>query len=149
MGYHRIGTGERLGRLRGRRRLGQYDDETGFIDPDPSINPPASSGTTNNDTLPRPAACSWYDYIWPTEACSLALGQQQINQVAVNAASAGYPASVVAAVQSTAADQSADFAVDNSLIFNPPTNSPSTWPWYYWALLAGGALLAIEWATKR
>jgi hypothetical protein len=134
---------------KGFRGLGQYDDETGFIDSDPSLLSPGSPGTTNNDSLPRPSACSWYDYIWPTEACSLALGQQQIQQVPINAASAGYPVPVVAATQDTANQQSQDFAVDNALIFNPPTSSASTWPWYYWALLAAGLFVAVEVVAKK
>jgi hypothetical protein len=152
MGYQAITKRLPLGRLSRRRRLGQ-DIYASSIDPSGDTSffyPAAGPSTTNNNPLPRPAACSWYDYIWPTEACSLALGQQQIQQVAVNAASAGYPADVVAATQAAADEQSAGYAADNAVIFNPPIGpQPSTWPWYYWALLAGGVFLAIESVARK
>jgi hypothetical protein len=111
----------------------------------------------NNQPLPRPAACSWYDYIWPTQACSLALGQQQIQSVPANAAAAnaaavaaGMPAPyTVPAIQAAADVGSEAFAAENTMIFNPPPSTdPSTWPWYYWALIAGGLKIIVFSAAK-
>jgi hypothetical protein len=129
----------RTSRQRGFRGLGQYDSETGFVDPDPSINPSA-----NNASLPMPAACSWWDDIWPSEACSLALGQQQIQSVPANAAAAGYPAPVVQATQAAADQQTVEFAADNAAIWHPPTNNPGSWPWYYWLAIGLGVFALVE-----
>ena len=107
----------------------------------------------NNQSLPRPAACSWTDYIWPSQACSLALGQQQIqsvpaNAVAANAAAvaAGLPAPYdVPAIQAAADGGSVVFVGENALLFNPPPSiDPNTWPWYYWALIAGGIFAVVK-----
>ena len=125
-----------------RRRLGQYDSAyQGYSNADPSLNPSSSD----------PSVCSWWDDIWPSQACALARGQQQINSVAINAAAAndaavaaGQPAPYnVPQIQAAANQQAQAFAAENALIFNPPgsnSNDPANWPWYYW-VLGGGVLL--------
>ena len=149
MGY--ILTSRGFGRLRGRRLGAAYDSAySGYTNQDPSIVPTVAT------SLPRPAACSWTDYIWPSAACSLALGQQQIQSVPANAAAANAvaiaagmaPPYDVAMIQAVADQQTTAFAGDNATIFTQTTavslSDPSTWPWYYWALLAGGVFAVLE-----
>ena len=105
--------------------------------------------------MPTPSACSWWNSIWPSEACSLALGQQQIqNSVPANAAAANAiaiangqpPPYDIPFIQSVANQQAAAFAGDNATIFNsaPSLTDPSTWAWYYWAAGALGLFLLVK-----
>jgi hypothetical protein len=137
-----------------RRRLG----DAPLYDPSGDLSFAYPEQSANNVPLPRPAACSFLDYIWPSQACSLALGQQQIQSVPSNAAAAnaaaagaGLPAPYsVPQIQAVADQQTAAFSASVPSLFATAAtlNDPSTWPWYYWAGLAFGAFLLVE-AVKR
>ena len=140
MGYHEIGTGRRLGRLRGRRRLGQDYDIGGNYDVD--LLPPE---TTNPVT---PSGCSTWDMLWGNltgdySGCVQA-NEAMIASVAANAQAAGYPAPVIQAIQGTAAAQEAlvpgDVAV--AVASNAPVG-PVNIPWYLWAIGGGVILLLV------
>jgi hypothetical protein len=101
-------------------------------------------------TTPNPTpACSWTDNIWPSQACSLAKGTQQIQSVPARAAAANAAAVAagenppydVAAIQAAADTGSTALAAEVPQLFSTPVSLAdlSTWPWWMWA--AGGFLL--------
>jgi hypothetical protein len=51
-------------------------------------------------------------------------------------------------IQAVADQQTASFAQDNATVFTQAAainlSDVSTWPWYYWALLAGGVFAVLE-----
>ena len=97
--------------------------------------------------LPRPAACSWYDYIWPTQACTDALNAQQYQSVPINAAAAGYPASVVAVAQQSADENTALIPVDDASVYGAYAPTAAT-AIPFWAWVAGAAVLVLA-VTRR
>jgi hypothetical protein len=126
-----------------------------FGTPIPTVDPNAPVST-------EPAACSWWDDIWPSQACIIARGQQQIAEVPTNAAAvaayyaATQPGSVQAANAAAAAQIAQNFAAtqiatvpsDVASIENYYSTSggglvPFTIPWWAWALAAGFGLWAI------
>lgn len=156
-------------RLRGlRARLG--DDlipfgagATGFVQTPANVAPQSSVWPINNDAplSTRPASCSWYDYIWPTQACTTALAQQQIAEVPANAAAvstyfaatqpntpaASNAAAAAQVAQAMAAQQEALVPADTANIEAFYSSGggvvPFSIPWWVWAALAGVGVWVI------
>jgi hypothetical protein len=114
--------------------------DTSFMYPDVSVN---------NEPLPTPASCAWWNP-FSSSTCSLAAGQQQVQSVVSNAkaandvaVAAGMPPPYdVAKIQAAANAGSAALAKEVPQLFSTPISltDPSTWPWWMWA--AGGYVAA-------
>ena len=96
----------------------------------------------SNNSPDDPAACSWWDNIWPSAACTMARNAAQIQSVPQNAAAANAAASAagmpapydVPLIQDYANYQTQFVPSDYAAVTTQPSLSdPSTWPWYYWA----------------
>jgi hypothetical protein len=131
------------GKSRGRRKLGDISfAPTGLI---PFGWTPSLPDSINCDPL---TVGGFYDWITGnSKSCSIAAGQQQIQQVANRAANNyGVDSPAAIATQIEADYQKAQIPIDVNTIFNPPAASATAGtPWWMWAaLLGGGALIVVK-----
>jgi hypothetical protein len=114
---------------------------------------PMSVFSPMSAVLPSDGSCSILDFFFDPaswRACQQALEVAQIQSVPQNAAAAGYPANVVQVAQMAADQQSSNAPADVANVasfYNAGqlTVTPFAWPWWAWALIAGGvSLVAVK-----
>lgn len=122
------------------RRLGQYDSAySGYSDADPSTAYAVNQGCTAWDALLQQLGLGT-----PCDDANEAM----IQQVPINAVSAGYSPEVVAATQATANEQAAQVPGNDAVILNADFNSSPPTPWYFWLAIGAGIFLVVKAVTK-
>lgn len=143
-----------MGRLRGRRRLGQYDSAyNGVVDMDPSIYPqPANPPASSDSIFDLPGGVNWQNVttgtLSPSQVASLqAQGAAQVQSVYDNAVTYyGQDSSAAEAAASVLPTQIAGVYSDVAAL-NPQPSSTLNLAgvaWYWWALGALGIFVLLD-----